>query len=437
MNLENLGIRKYNHIKTRNMKKLLLILSSTILLSIYAQAQSLYIIGDAVSDWDTALEMKSVSQESGVEMYSWIGDMNPGSFKFRSNPNDWDGPYNLGSENTVTINGRTELFFNKGNCTISTAGKYLVFVQIYATDYWVYVMNATPEQLYIAGNGTEYEWNRTAMTQEASGVFSIATQLLNEGDIKFTYYNTDDSDWYPAFGATGSNVFVSQPFTNYDLKPLAGDWEDWSFNTPANAQDGDQFQTGVYYINVNLNTATWSFQPYISSYPEDGSNIAFNDLNSLLNMSITLPKEIESVNASHITISDETGNEYSIKVLGTEANTLIFQPDTENPAFPLNTDQTYTITFGENAITYAGTTASNPVFSYTFALDPAPTGIDATKAAPTITYKDFCIEADGTIEVYNMQGMLVYRSNNTVDMRKAQQGIYIARSGSEVIKIKR
>ena len=221
------------------------------------------------------------------------------------------------------------------------------------------------------------------------------------------------------------------------MKPLAGNWEDWSFNTPANAQDGDQFQTGVYYINVNLNTATWSFQPYISSYPEDGSNIAFNDLNSLLNMSITLPKEIESVNASNITISDGTGTEYSIKVLGTEANTLMFQPDTENPAFPLNTDQTYTITFGENAITYAGTAASNPVFSYTFAVDPAPTSIDATKAAPSITYKDFCIEANGTIEVYNMQGMLVYRSNSTVDLRKAQQGIYIARCGSEVIKIKR
>ena len=78
------------------MKKLLLILASAMLLSIYAQAQSLYIIGDAVSDWDNALEMKSVSQESGIEMYCWIGDMNTGRFKFRSNPYDWYGQYNLG-----------------------------------------------------------------------------------------------------------------------------------------------------------------------------------------------------------------------------------------------------------------------------------------------------------------------------------------------------
>lgn len=420
------------------MKKLLLILASAMLLSIYAQAQSLYIIGDAVSDWDNALEMKSVSQESGIEMYCWIGDMNPGSFKFRSNPYDWYGQYNLGSESTVTINGRTPLNYNKGNCTISSAGKYIVFVQIYPSDYWVYVMNVNPDQLYIVGNGTEYEWDRTAMTKDADGVFSTSAQLLNDGSIKFTYYNTDDSDWYPAFGATGSNVFVSQSFTDYNLKPLVGDWEDWVFNTPANAQDGDQFLAGVYYINVNLNTATWSFQPYIASYPENGSNVVFDDLSSLQNMTITLPKEIASVNAEYITISDESGTVYGIRVVSTEANTLTFQPDTESPQYPLNSDQTYTITFGENAITYAGTTtATNPVFSYTFTVDPAPSGIEATKTTSALSYKGYRIEANGTIDVYNMQGMLVYRGNNLIDMRTAPQGIYIAKCGNEVAKIKR
>lgn len=426
------------------MKKLLLILSSAILLSIYAQAQSLYIIGDAVSDWDNALEMKSVSQESGIEMYCWIGDMNPGSFKFRSNPYDWDGQYNLGIDNTwsnknVAINGRTSIKndSNSANCELSVSGRYIVFVQLGSNGNWIYVMNVNLDQLYIVGNGTEYEWDRTAMTKDADGVFSTSAQLLNNGEIKFTYYNTDDSDWYPAFGATGTNVFVSQSFTDYDLKPLIDNSEDWKFKTPANAQDGDQFLAGVYYINVNLNTATWSFQPYIASYPENGSNIAFNDLSSLLNMSITLPKDIESVNTDYITISDGIGTEYSVRVLNTEANTLVFQPDTENPNFPLNTDQTYTVTFGENAVTYSGSAATNPVFSYTFTVDPAPTGIDATKTAPALTYKNYRIEANGTIDVYNVQGMLVYRGNNLIDMRTAPQGIYIARCGSEVMKIKR
>lgn len=426
------------------MKKLLLILSSAILLSIYAQAQGLYILGDAVSDWDNALEMKSISQESGVEMYCWIGDMNTGRFKFRSNPYDWYGQYNLGidkswSDKNVAINGRTGIQNNSGsdNCELSVAGRYIVFVQLSSNGNWVYVMNVNPDQLYIVGNGTEYEWDRTAMTKDADGVFSTSAQLLNNGEIKFTYYNTDDSDWYPAFGATGTNVFVSQSFTDYDLKPLIDNSEDWKFKTPANAQDGDQFLAGVYYINVNLNTATWSFQPYIASYPENGSNIAFNDLSSLLNMSITLPKDIESVNTDYITISDGIGTEYSVRVLNTEANTLVFQPDTENPNFPLNTDQTYTVTFGENAVTYSGSAATNPVFSYTFTVDPAPTGIDATKTAPALTYKNYRIEANGTIDVYNVQGMLVYRGNNLIDMRTAPQGIYIARCGSEVMKIKR
>ena len=116
---------------------------------------------------------------------------------------------------------------------------------------------------------------------------------------------------------------------------------------------------------------------------------------------------------------------------------MVFQPDTENPNFPLNTDQTYTVTFGENAITYSGSAATNPVFSYTFTVDPAPTGIDATKAAPALTYKNYRIEANGTIDVYNVQGMLVYRGNNLIDMRTAPQGIYIAKCGNEVAKIKR
>ena len=420
------------------MKKLLLILASAMLLSIYAQAQSLYIIGDAVSDWNNALEMKSVSQESGVEMYSWIGDMNPGNFKFRSNPDDWKGQYNLGSESTVTINGRTPMGYNKGNCTISTAGKYFVFVQITSTNYWIYVMDVNPDQLYIVGNGTEYEWNRTAMTKEADGIFSTSAQLLNSGEIKFTYYNTDDSDWYPAFGATGTNVFVSQSFTDYNLKPLIDDSEDWKFYTPASAQDGDQFLAGVYYINVDLNTATWSFQPYTASYPENGSNVVFDDLSSLQNMTITLPKEIASVNAEYITISDESGMVYGIRVVSTEANTLTFQPDTESSLYPLNSDQTYTITFGENAITYAGTTtATNPVFSYTFTVDPAPSGIEATKATSALSYKGYRIEANGTIDVYNVQGMLVYRGENVIEMKNAPQGIYIARCGNEVMKIQR
>lgn len=421
------------------MKKFLLVFSSILLLGMYGQAQSLYIIGDAVSDWNTALEMQSVSQEPNIEMYCWIGDMRQGSFKFRSNSGDWNGQYNLGSNSEVGINNRTKMDnnSNSGNCSIATAGHYIVFVQLYATEFFVYVMSTNPEQLCIVGDATEYQWDRTPMTKDADGVFSTSAQLLNSGKIKFTLYNTDDNDWYPAFGAPGSNIFVMQPFTNYNLKPLAGDWEDWCFNTPQNAADGDQFQAGVYYINVNLNTATWSFQPYMSSYPENGSNVAFNDLSSLLNMSITLPREIESVNADNITISNELGTEYSVRVLSTEANTLVFQPDTENPNFPLITDQTYTVTFKENAITYSGNAATNPVFSYTFAVDPAPTGIDATKAAPALTYKNYRIEANGTIDVFNTQGMLVYRGNNMVDMRTAPQGIYIARCGNEVTKIKR
>lgn len=432
------------------MKKFSLILLSAFL-SLSMQAQGLYIIGDAVSDWSSAFEMKSVSQEPGIEMYCWVGEMQAGEFKFRSNRDDWNGTRNLGSGSQVTIDGRSQLYNEGGNCSIATPGHYIVFVQLYQYDSWVYVMNAHPEMLYITGEDcfSEPEYHGSPMKREADGIFTFSTFMYDwSSRIHFPLSNTSD---FPTFGAPGQNVYVTEPFTEYDLKPLVGSWEyiNWCYKIPRNEDGGAQFLRGYYQVKVDLNNMTWSFQPYLATYPEPGSTVPYENLTSLSRMSITLPGEIEEIYPQYITITDNEGNQYGVKSLGVDQDDprkLIFQADTWNTMLP--TDRTYTVTFKatntkpyalEYAIGYEARFSwnNNPNFSYSFSVGPAPTGIDATKAAPALTYKNYRIEANGTIDVYNMQGMLVYRGNNLIDMSTAPKGIYIAKCGNEVAKIKR
>ena len=287
------------------------------------------------------------------------------------------------------------------------------------------------------------------MKREADGIFTFSTFMYDwSSRINFPLSNTSD---FPTFGAPGQNVYVTEPFTEYDLKPLVGSWEyiNWCYKIPRNEDGGAQFLRGYYQVKVDLNNMTWSFQPYLATYPEPGSTVPYENLTSLSRMSITLPGEIEEIYPQYITITDNEGNQYGVKSLGVDQDDprkLIFQADTWNTMLP--TDRTYTVTFKatntkpyalEYAIGYEARFSwnNNPNFSYSFSVGPAPTGIDATKAAPALTYKNYRIEANGTIDVYNVQGMLVYRGNNLIDMRTAPQGIYIAKCGNEVAKIKR
>ena len=432
------------------MKKFSLILLSAFL-SLSMQAQGLYIIGDAVSDWSSAFEMKSVSQEPGIEMYCWVGEMQAGGFKFRSNRDDWNGTRNLGSGSQVTIDGRSQLYNEGGNCSIATPGHYIVFVQLYQYDSWVYVMNAHPETLYILGDDCFYSFGfyGSPMKREADGIFTISS-FMSDWSSKINFPLSNASD-YPTFGAPGQNVYVTEPFTEYDLKPLVGSWEyiNWLYKIPWNENGGAQFHRGYYQVKVDLNNMTWSFQPYLATYPEPGSTVPYENLTSLSRMSITLPGEIEEIYPQNITITDNEGNQYGVKSLGVDKDDprkLIFQADTWNTMLP--TDRTYTVTFyADNKTPYATQYAigyetdprwnNNPHFSYSFSVGPAPTGIDKTEAAAAISYKDHRIEAEGFICVYNMQGMLVCRGENVVEMKSAPQGIYIARCGNDVMKIKR
>ena len=55
----------------------------------------------------------------------------------------------------------------------------------------------------------------------------------------------------------------------------------------------------------------------------------------------------------------------------------------------------------------------------------------------TIRYNGREVSADGTIMVYNLQGVLVKSGEQSIDLNNLVRGIYIVRCGNEVMKIRR
>ena len=62
---------------------------------------------------------------------------------------------------------------------------------------------------------------------------------------------------------------------------------------------------------------------------------------------------------------------------------------------------------------------------------------DITQVNSTISYRNHTITAEGTIEVYNLQGSLVSTGIGHVDMHHAARGIYIVKCGNNIRKIVR
>lgn len=65
------------------------------------------------------------------------------------------------------------------------------------------------------------------------------------------------------------------------------------------------------------------------------------------------------------------------------------------------------------------------------------TGIDRVETANGITYAYGVVSAEGAIEVYNINGAVVARGNDTIDLRGLNGGVYIVRNGNQVRKVVR
>ena len=69
--------------------------------------------------------------------------------------------------------------------------------------------------------------------------------------------------------------------------------------------------------------------------------------------------------------------------------------------------------------------------------DDEQTALDRVEVANGIGYAYGVVSAEGAIEVYNVNGAVVARGNNNVDLRGLGRGVYIIRTGNQVRKVVR
>ena len=65
------------------------------------------------------------------------------------------------------------------------------------------------------------------------------------------------------------------------------------------------------------------------------------------------------------------------------------------------------------------------------------TGLDRVESINGIGYAYGVVSAEGTIEVYNLNGAVVARGNDNIDLRGLNRGVYIVRNGNQVRKVVR
>ena len=66
-----------------------------------------------------------------------------------------------------------------------------------------------------------------------------------------------------------------------------------------------------------------------------------------------------------------------------------------------------------------------------------PTALNRVELADGIGYAYGVVSAEGAIEVYNVNGAVVARGNDTIDLRGLGRGVYIIRNGNQVRKVVR
>lgn len=79
------------------------------------------------------------------------------------------------------------------------------------------------------------------------------------------------------------------------------------------------------------------------------------------------------------------------------------------------------------------------VKNFSFVEAPAPTAIDVVpQVHNTFEYRDATVRTSGsTVEVYSLDGRLIHSGTSIVSLASEPSGVYVVKTGNQVIKIKR
>lgn len=328
----------------------------------------------------------------------------------------------------------------------------------------------------ISGSDTYYmavEYNGEykiveSISETSSGYFAvIASQTLQTTNARFTIapmeggYSIYFSDGtYQGYVSPNNDNNVS---LSAEAKPWNISYADGYFNIEAIGTN-DVRQMAYNNLGVDDRIAPYKSSVVSSSsystkvvlfkfastfevFPANGTEISEKPLTS--RMYVQFDEQPQMAEASLIWVnaipeSDAVANmtlasvpvasDYEmIATVDAANNRVYFKPNTWDTCLPLGVR--YRVIFQENAVSYSGSTS--PAFGWEFNT-VMPSGVEDAVAATGLSYDgNAVVSRDGNaVEVYNLAGVLVARSNNgRVVMQGLADGIYVARSGKEVLKL--
>ena len=328
----------------------------------------------------------------------------------------------------------------------------------------------------ISGSDTYYmavEYNGEykiveSISETSSGYFAvIASQTLQTTNARFTiapmeggYSICFDDGTYQGYVSPNNDNNVS---LSAEAKPWNISYADGYFNIEAIGTDdvrqmayngwGTSNRIAPYMSSV-VSSSSYSTKVVLFKlasafevFPANGTEISEKPLTS--RMYVQFDEQPQMAEASLIWVnaipeSDAVANmtlasvpvasDYEmIATVDAANNRVYFKPNTWDTCLPLGVR--YRVIFQENAVSYSG--SASPAFGWEFNT-VMPSGVEDAVAATGLSYDgNVVVSRDGNaVEVYNLAGVLVARSNNgRVVMQGLADGIYVARSGKEVLKL--
>ena len=435
-----------------------------------AVPEILYVRGDDMG-WDPGAKMTL----DGT-VYSWTGTLTNGKgFKFVNRASGWDNDRtDYSAEKSVVANTEYTLNSAAGSANLSNTtwggatGNVTITIDFAtATPKMKIVVNSSvepeepeqpeiPEILYVRGD--DMTWDPGAKMTLDGTVYSWTGTLTKGNGFKFVNRASGWDDSRTDYSAEKSVVAD----TEYTLNSAAG-----SANLGNTTWNGEN---GVYTITIDFATATPKMKIVSATFEENivcEQNYYLRPGELWNTDNAWFAAYFFNQNTGAYTWVEGEMMEYTEAELAAGAEpTVLFYLAKENvptrAADPVYThviftrmnpasrtlswdnvwNQTGDLTYTEptnpdNKMMFVITAMGTPSTGEWQEVDDSiATGIENV-VANGVVYTNNTVVADGAIEVYNINGVIVARGNNSVDLHNLNNGIYIVRNGEQVRKVVR
>ena len=260
-------------------------------------------------------------------------------------------------------------------------GKQMTATVVDGVDYFYYTFYNTTTVSVIFNNGSEQTVNITGVT---------------------------DDVYYELGGKNGEGKYAVKDVTIYDANITAG----YYYLVPGE-WEVDEAWYAVYLFNKNNGKEAWS-KGWLSEH-----NVYF---------------ELEGEDAyTHMIFCRMNP---AFKDFGWNSGTE--ENDAAKRVWNQTADLTYTVPVSGNIARYVITGWGNDGISEgNWEEVEIGSGVNRVELAGGIGYAYGVVSAEGAIEVYNVNGAVVARGNDTIDLRGLGRGVYIIRNGNQVRKVVR